>query len=90
MIVSFFRYSFLHFSPGASSQRPEDQLTGRPKAASTKLAPDGEEIELLGDFSWRGFFCAITFVKILHNLTKQRPARITLLVQYKSTVSILL
>lgn len=48
---------------------------------------NGEEVEYLNEYSWRNFFYAINFVRIMHQLTKTRAARISLLVQYKSSVS---
>ncbi len=49
--------------------------------------PEGEdEIEYLTDFSWRNFFCAITFVRIMQKMTKGRSHRISMLVNYKGSV----
>lgn len=49
-----------------------------------------EEVELLTDYSWRNFFSSINFVKIMQKLSKHRSHRIWLLVQYKSSVNMLL
>jgi hypothetical protein len=68
----------------------------RPRAAShfvlqSKSLPNGqkheEEVEMLTEFSWRNFFSAINFAKIMQKLSKSRSHRIWMLVQYKSSVS---
>ena len=68
----------------------------RPRAAShfvlqSKSLPNGqkheEEVEMLTEFSWRNFFSAINFAKIMQKLSKSRSHRILMLVQYKSSVS---
>lgn len=67
----------------------------RPRAAShfvlqSKTLPNGqkheEEVEMLTEFSWRNFFAAINFAKIMQKLSKSRSHRIWMLVQYKSSV----
>lgn len=68
----------------------------RPRTAShvvmeSKTLPNGqkheEEVEMLTEFSWRNFFSAINFAKIMQKLSKSRSHRIWMLVQYKSSVS---
>lgn len=67
----------------------------KPKSSShlvlhSKNLPNGqrheEEIEMLTEFSWRNFFSAINFAKIMQKLSKNRSHRIWMLVQYKSSV----
>lgn len=52
-----------------------------------RIGADGVEIEIIHECSWRNFFYSINFIRVVHQLTKRRPARISLLVQYKSSVS---
>jgi hypothetical protein len=47
---------------------------------------DPDEPEIITSFSWRNFFSVINFVHVLQKLTKRKPHRILLLVQYKSSV----
>ena len=58
----------------------------------TSTLPNGdkheEEVEMISDFSWRNFFTAINFAKIMQKLSKNRAHRIRMLVQYKSTVCV--
>lgn len=90
---NFFRFCNLNFAKNAQQKRPEDMILSGPScgspSASKHAAPrqsEGEdEIEYLTDFSWRNFFCAITFVRIMQKMTKGRSHRITLLVNYKSS-----
>jgi hypothetical protein len=62
------------FSPGQMVLNSNN--TGNPE----------DEIEYITDYSWRNFFSAITFVKIMQKLTKGRSHRIGMLVNYKSSV----
>ena len=66
------------FSPGQLI--PSNNNSGNPE----------DEIEYITDYSWRNFFSAIAFVKIMQKLTKGRSHRIGMLVNYKSSVCILL
>ncbi|KAF9247001.1 hypothetical protein BU15DRAFT_84575 [Melanogaster broomeanus] len=86
---NFFRYCQIHHARVASSMQDE-----KPRAAShlviqTKILPNGqkheEEVEMLTEFSWRNFFSAINFGKIMQKLSKSRSHRIWMLVQYKSS-----
>ncbi|KAF8138236.1 hypothetical protein EV363DRAFT_1393697 [Boletus edulis] len=86
---SFFRYCQIHHARVAH-RVPEE----RPRAAShivlqSKTLPNGqkheEEVEMLTEFSWRNFFSAINFAKIMQKLSKSRSHRIWMLVQYKSS-----
>lgn len=49
--------------------------------------PAEDEIEYITDYSWRNFFSSINFVKIMQKLSKGRAHRISMLVNYKSSVS---
>lgn len=93
--VSFFRYCYLHFAKDAQHRRPEDSMLGAPRSSPVqRISPTSgtgnaeDEIEYITDFSWRNFFSAITFVKIMQKLTKGRSHRIGMLVNYKSSVGI--
>lgn len=86
---AFFRY--LHLN--ASENRPVDEILEilRPASAETNKQEtvthdeNGEEVELITDYSWRNFFSAINLVKILQKITKHRTHRILLMCQYKSS-----
>ena len=58
------------------------------------ILPSGEkreeEIELITEYSWRNFFSTINFAKIMQKLSKGRSHRIWMLVQYKSSVGLLI
>jgi hypothetical protein len=86
-VPSFFRYCYLNFSPERHSKHHADLFDHKPKPNSTRIGADGEEMEIIHEYSWRNFFYAINFIRVVHQLTKRRPARISLLVQYKSSVS---
>lgn len=60
----------------------------RPANMSSAVSgPTGEDdVELITDYSWRNFFSAINFIKVMQKLSKGRSHRIWLLVQYKSSV----
>jgi len=86
---NFFRYCQIHHARVAPRMQEE-----RPRAAShfvlqSKSLPNGqkheEEVEMLTEFSWRNFFSAINFAKIMQKLSKSRSHRIWMLVQYKSS-----
>ncbi|KAE8215069.1 hypothetical protein CF327_g1610 [Tilletia walkeri] len=47
--------------------------------------PDGEEVEIVFEYSWRNFFSIINFTRIIQKLTKRRVHRILLMTQYKSS-----
>lgn len=85
---AFFRY--LHIN--ASENRPVDEILDilRPPANESKQentteGENGEEVEVVTDYSWRNFFSAINLVKILQKITKHRTHRILLMCQYKSS-----
>ncbi|KAG6838009.1 hypothetical protein H0H93_008403 [Arthromyces matolae] len=75
----------------AQHARPEDNQPRplRQTVIKTTMLPNGEkheeEIEQLTDYSWRNFFSAINFAKIMQKLSKGRSHRIWMLVQYKSS-----
>ncbi|KAN0097672.1 protein of unknown function (DUF3402) domain containing protein [Tylopilus felleus] len=86
---NFFRYCQIHHARVAPRMQEE-----RPRAPSrfvlqSKSLPNGqkheEEVEMLTEFSWRNFFSAINFAKIMQKLSKSRSHRIWMLVQYKSS-----
>lgn len=85
---AFFRY--LHLQ-GAGEDRPLDEILDILKPANKDSKPEtvteenGEEVELVHDYSWRNFFAAINLVKILQKITKHRTHRILLMCQYKSS-----
>lgn len=81
--LDLFNYCETHFALGGGGGSPRAP-TG-PSAAVVRTAPSGEDVEMMTDYSWRNFYYVLNFVRILHQLTKQRPARITLLVQYKAS-----
>jgi pterin-4a-carbinolamine dehydratase len=72
-----------------SPDRPEDSIL-RPPKPSPKLSSteNGEEVEIISEYSWRNFFSSINFLKVLQKLTKHRSHRTYMLNQYKSSVSI--
>ncbi|BEJ14883.1 hypothetical protein CspHIS471_0406500 [Cutaneotrichosporon sp. HIS471] len=85
---AFFRYLHLH---GSGENKPLDEIleilkppnnTNKPE---TVVEENGEEVELVHDYSWRNFFAAINLVKILQKITKHRTHRILLMCQYKSS-----
>ncbi|KAI5451374.1 Factor arrest protein 11 [Naganishia albida] len=82
---NFFRYCYLNFSPERHARQDEDLFEHKPKPNSTRIGADGVEIEIMHEYSWRNFFYSINFIRVVHQLTKRRPARISLLVQYKSS-----
>lgn len=81
---SFFRYIHLHASKGGP--RPEDEMLNNNQPQQPTMGKeDGEEVELINEYSWRNFFSAINLVKILQKITKHRTHRILLMCQYKSS-----
>lgn len=86
---NLFRYCFLNFSPSKDDASIRQQLVenDNSRPAKTIITVNGEETELINEYSWRNFFYTINFMRIMHLLTKNRAMRINLLVQYKSTVS---
>ncbi|KAG6903342.1 hypothetical protein C0995_013095 [Termitomyces sp. Mi166 len=90
---NFFRYCLLNFSKNPNPVRPEDNQPrpSRYTQIKTTILPNGgkheEEIEYVSEYSWRNFFSAINFAKIMQKLSKGRSHRIWMLVQYKSSVS---
>ncbi|KAK0530344.1 Factor arrest protein 11 [Tilletia horrida] len=46
---------------------------------------DGEDVEIVSEYSWRNFFSIINFMRIIQKLTKRRVHRILLMTQYKSS-----
>ncbi|KAN0064740.1 Factor arrest protein 11 [Thecaphora frezii] len=96
----FFNYCYLNGGREARDARAEDSLLSRqniigpvtvnpgttsPPPGRLTVAPDGTEIEVVSDYSWRNFFSSINFTRILQKLTKRKVHRILLLVQYKSS-----
>ncbi|KIL68265.1 hypothetical protein M378DRAFT_8934 [Amanita muscaria Koide BX008] len=87
---NFFQYC-LRFSKTPQATRSED---GQPRPSrqtivKTTILPNGEkheeEIEQVMEYSWRNFFSAINFARIMQKLSKGRSHRIGMLVQYKSS-----
>ncbi|RXK36819.1 hypothetical protein M231_05903 [Tremella mesenterica] len=69
----------------SSSQPPIDQ-TPSITSASTTAPRSGipeQEVELITEYSWRNFFAAINFLKVLQKMTKHRSHRTFMLNQYK-------
>ena len=60
----------------STSGSPQDQMN---------MGNQGDDVEIISDYSWRNFFSSINFTRILQKLTKRRVHRILLLVQYKSS-----
>lgn len=89
---SFFQYC-LGFSKNPQLIRSEENQPRPAKQTivKTTVLPNGEkheeEVEHVLDYSWRNFFSAINFARIMHKLSKGRSHRIGMLVQYKSSVS---
>ena len=96
----FFNYCYLNGGREARGARAEDSLMSRhniigpvainpgttsPPPGKITTMPDGTEIEVVSDYSWRNFFSSINFTRILQKLTKRKVHRILLLVQYKSS-----
>lgn len=96
----FFNYCYLNGGREARGARAEDSLMSRhniigpvainpgttsPPPGKVTTMPDGTEIEVVSDYSWRNFFSSINFTRILQKLTKRKVHRILLLVQYKSS-----
>ncbi len=85
---AFFRYLHLH---GSGEDRPLDKILEIIKPVNKDSKPEtvteenGEEVEVVHDYSWRNFFAAINLVKILQKITKHRTHRILLMCQYKSS-----
>lgn len=71
----------------SSSSTPDSVANG---AAVGTHGADGEDVEIISDFSWRNFFSTINFVHILQKLTKRKTHRVLLMVQYKSSVGLAL
>jgi hypothetical protein len=93
LVLSFFRYCQVRFSPNQQVSSNVEALVSAPARQAVSrvvVYPNGqkveEEVDLITDFSWRNFFSSINFVKVMQKLTKRRPHRIWLLVQYKSSV----
>ncbi|CDU22787.1 related to FAR11-protein involved in recovery from cell cycle arrest in response to pheromone [Sporisorium scitamineum] len=96
----FFNYCYLNGGREARGARAEDSLMSRhniigpvainpgttsPPPGKVTTMPDGTEIEVVSDYSWRNFFSSVNFTRILQKLTKRKVHRILLLVQYKSS-----
>lgn len=86
--LSFFRFCQLNFSPERHLRRDDDLYERKVKPKTIRIGADGEEMEIIHEYSWRNFFYSINFIRVVNQLTKRRPARISLLVQYKSSVSL--
>ncbi|KAG8889650.1 Factor arrest protein 11 [Tulasnella sp. 332] len=83
----FFRYCYNNFSKNAQ-HRPEDSMLNLPRMSRPSMhsaASADEDVELITEYSWRNFFAAINFIKVMQKLSKGRSHRIWLLVQYKSS-----
>ena len=79
---SFFRYCQLNFSRSSKSAE-EPIITPRVSPMTT-----GEtDIEIITQYSWRNFFSAINFLKVLQKMTKHRSHRTFMMNQYKASVS---
>ncbi|KAG5352526.1 hypothetical protein C0989_001839 [Termitomyces sp. Mn162] len=91
---NFFRYCLLNFSRDLHPVRPEDNQPrpSRYTQNKTTILPNGEkheeEVEYVSEYSWRNFFSAINFAKIMQKLSKGRSHRIWMLVQYKSSIEV--
>ncbi|KAK0556361.1 Factor arrest protein 11 [Tilletia horrida] len=70
-----------HGGPGGRGLAGRDSPTAN---AQIHLA-DGEEYEIVSEYSWRTFFSFISFTRIIQKLTKRRVHRILLMTQYKSS-----
>ncbi|KAF8639788.1 hypothetical protein AX17_001048 [Amanita inopinata Kibby_2008] len=87
---NFFHYC-LNFSKNPQQTRPEDNppRPSKQTIVKTTILPNGErheeEIEQVMEYSWRNFFAAINFARIMQKLSKGRSHRIGMLVQYKSS-----
>ncbi|KAF8631239.1 hypothetical protein AX15_002568 [Amanita polypyramis BW_CC] len=87
---NFFQYC-MRFSKNPQATRSEDhQLRpARQTVVKTTILPNHqkheEEVEYIMEYSWRNFFSAINFARIMHKLSKGRSHRIGMLVQYKSS-----
>ncbi|KAG9011844.1 Factor arrest protein 11 [Tulasnella sp. JGI-2019a] len=84
---NFFRYCYNNFSRNAQ-HRPEDNMLNVPRMSRPSMnsaASPEEDVELITEYSWRNFFAAINFIKVMQKLSKGRSHRIWLLVQYKSS-----
>lgn len=80
---SFFQYLHLNASKAARDKTAEPEP---PVENSVRVTEEnGEEIEVITDYSWRNFFAAINLLKILQKITKHRVHRILLMCQYKSS-----
>lgn len=86
---SFFRYCYLHCSKNAMSMSSptagQSSSKTSPKALPV-ITINGEEYEVISDYSWRNFFSSINFLKIMQKMTKHRSHRTCMLNQYKSSV----
>lgn len=94
---SFFQFCHLYGSAVPAPQQPDGQpIRVAPRPAPFKQntigsesdVKAGDEPEIITSFSYRNFFSVINFVHVLQKLTKRKPHRILLLVQYKSSVSL--
>ncbi|KAI6117629.1 hypothetical protein EV401DRAFT_2057754 [Pisolithus croceorrhizus] len=86
---NFFRYCQIHHARAAPRMRDEKPRPSSHVVRQVKTLPNGqkheEEVEMVTEFSWRNFFSAINFAKIMQKLSKNRSHRIWMLVQYKSS-----
>ncbi|KAL4081935.1 hypothetical protein V8B97DRAFT_2020485 [Scleroderma yunnanense] len=86
---NFFRYCQIHYARIAPRMQEDKSRPSSHIVLHSKSLPNGqkheEEIEMLTEFSWRNFFSAINFAKIMQKLSKNRSHRIWMLVQYKSS-----
>ncbi|KAG6878246.1 hypothetical protein C0993_010018 [Termitomyces sp. T159_Od127] len=78
---NFFRYCLLNFSKNPHPLRPEDNQPRHSRYTQIKVTilPNGEkheeEIEYVSEYSWRNFFSAINFAKIMQKLSKDNNKR---------------
>ncbi|KAI6047109.1 hypothetical protein EDC04DRAFT_2621732 [Pisolithus marmoratus] len=86
---NFFRYCQIHHARVAPRMQDQKPRSSSHVELQVKTLPNGEkheeEVEMLTEFSWRNFFSAINFAKIMQKLSKNRSHRIWMLVQYKSS-----
>ncbi|PFH52639.1 hypothetical protein AMATHDRAFT_139711 [Amanita thiersii Skay4041] len=88
---NFFQYCLKNFSKNPQQARQEDNMPrpSRQTVIKTTVRPNGEkheeEIEQVTEYSWRNFFSAINFARIMQKLSKGRSHRIGMLVQYRSS-----
>ncbi|CEH11967.1 Uncharacterized conserved protein [Ceraceosorus bombacis] len=96
----FFKYCELYCGKEERLHQPEDTypdpLYGVGAAGRTTNSPPppggiaalplrGDEVELMREYSFRNFSCAVNFLRVLQKLTKRKTHRVLMMVQYKSS-----